>query len=142
MRCPAGAVPAPGPLTARSSRQTGPRPLDLQEDGSHEREHAQAHLAAVHAALERLDELCMQSWVPEEYLTHLHTIYEQKTEDYSKRLNGSGETDGQDGVRQEVLAAERAAVIRLRDQGRIDDAVLHQVERELDLEEQQLQADL
>lgn len=41
-----------------------------------------------------------------------------------------------------LLAAERAAVIRLRDQGRIDDEVLHQVERELDLEEQQIQADL
>jgi monovalent cation/hydrogen antiporter len=45
-------------------------------------------------------------------------------------------------LRQEVLTAERAAVIRLRDQGRIDDEVLRQVERELDLEEQQIQADL
>ena len=59
-------------------------------------------------------------------------------------------TDEQDGdhqeakrrLRQEMLTAERAAVIRLRDQGRIDDEVLHQVERELDLEEQQIQADL
>jgi Arc/MetJ family transcription regulator len=41
-----------------------------------------------------------------------------------------------------VLTAERAAVIRLRDQGRIDDEVLRQVERELDLEVQQIQADL
>ena len=124
--------------------------LDLQEDGSREQEHAQAHLAAVHAALERLDELCMQSWVPEEYLTHLRSVYEQKSEGYSRRLNGSGDEDERDGdrqeaklrLRQEVLTAERAAVIRLRDQGRIDDEVLRQVERELDLEEQQIQADL
>jgi CPA1 family monovalent cation:H+ antiporter len=126
------------------------RVLRLQEDGSREQEHAQAHLAAVHAALERLDELCMQPWVPDEYLTHLRAVYEQKTEDYTRRLNESGETGERDGgrqeaklrLRQEVLTAERAAVIRLRDQGRIDDEVLRQVERELDLEEQQIQADL
>ena len=92
----------------------------------------------------------MQPWVPDEYLTHLRAVYEQKTEDYTRRLNESGETGERDGgrqeaklrLRQEVLTAERAAVIRLRDQGRIDDEVLRQVERELDLEEQQIQADL
>jgi Na+/H+ antiporter len=126
------------------------RVLHLQEDGSREREHAQAHKAAVDAALARLDELCMQPWVPEEYLTHLRSVYEQKSEDYTRRLNETGDTDESDGdrqevklrLRQEVLVAERAAVIRLRDQGRIDDEVLRQVERELDLEEQQIQADL
>ena len=126
------------------------RLLHLQEDGSREREHAQAHLIAVHAALARLDELAMEQWVPEEYLTHLRSVYEQKIEDYTRRLNESGTTDDQDGdrlaaqrrLRQEVLTAERTAVIRLRDQGRIDDEVLRQVERELDLEEQRLQSDL
>jgi len=126
------------------------RLLQLQEDGSREREHAQAHLTAVHAALARLDALAMEQWVPEEYLTHLRSVYEQKIEDYTRRLNESGTTDDQDGdrlaaqlrLRQEVLTAERAAVIRLRDRGRIDDEVLRQVERELDLEEQRLQADL
>jgi monovalent cation/hydrogen antiporter len=124
--------------------------LHLQEDGSRELEHAQAHLAAVQAALARLDELCMQPWVPEEYLTCLRSVYEQQSEEYRKQLNGTGDTDEQDGDRQEaklrlgqeILTAERAAVIKLRDQGRIDDEVLRQVERELDLEEQQLQADL
>jgi Arc/MetJ family transcription regulator len=42
-------------------------------------------------------------------------------------------------LRQEVVTAERRAVIRMRDQGHSDDEVLCQVERELDLEEQQLQ---
>jgi len=45
-------------------------------------------------------------------------------------------------LRQEQLQAERNAIIHLRDQGRIDDEVLRQVERELDLEEQRLEADL
>jgi monovalent cation/hydrogen antiporter len=38
----------------------------------------------------------------------------------------------------EVLYAERAAVIRLRDQGHIADEVLRTLERELDLEDQRL----
>jgi hypothetical protein len=41
-------------------------------------------------------------------------------------------------VCEDVLRAERDAVITLRDQGRIDDEALHTVERELDLEEQYL----
>ena len=44
----------------------------------------------------------------------------------------------QQRLRREVLRAERAAVIGLRDQGRIDDETLRLVERELDLEEQRL----
>ena len=104
----------------------------------------------MHAALARLDDLAMEQWVPEVYLTHLRSVYEQKIEDYTRRLNEFGTTDDQDGdrlaaqrrLRQEVLTAERAAVIKLRDRGRIDDEVLRQVERELDLEEQQLQTDL
>jgi monovalent cation/hydrogen antiporter len=75
------------------------RLLHLQQDGSREKEHAQAHVAAVQAALERLDELCMQPWVPEDYLTHLRSVYEQKAEDYTKRLNGSGDEDERDGDR-------------------------------------------
>ncbi len=38
----------------------------------------------------------------------------------------------------EVLKAERVAVIRLPDQGHIDDEVLRTLERELDLEDQRL----
>ena len=64
------------------------------------------------------------------------------------RLDGAGAADERDEVRpearhrlhKEVLQAERAAVIWLRDDGRIDDEVLRQVERELDLEEQRLKA--
>jgi CPA1 family monovalent cation:H+ antiporter len=37
-------------------------------------------------------------------------------------------------IRRETLAAERAALIRLRDEGAISDDVLLELERELDLE--------
>src|SRR6266700_3179137 len=126
------------------------RLLHLQEDESREREHVQAHLAAAHAALARLDELATEEWVPEEELTHLRSVCEEKIKDFTVRLDGVVAAAERDGdrpaagrrLRQEMLQAERAAVIRLRDQGRIDDEVLRLVERELDLEEQRLLADL
>jgi hypothetical protein len=41
-------------------------------------------------------------------------------------------------LQQGTLQAERSAVIGLRNQGEINDEVLHRIERELDLEEQRL----
>src|SRR5216683_3263368 len=120
------------------------RLLGLEPDSSLEREHAQAHLVAARAALSRLDELAAEAWVPEEALARLRAHYAQKLETLSEAMDGVGDErfDGhepaQQQLRREVLAAERAAVIGLRDQGRIDDETLRLVERELDLEEQRL----
>lgn len=126
------------------------RLLHLREDGSREREHTQAHLAAAHAAQDRLNELAEEEWVPDEDLTRLRSIYEDKIEAFTTRMDDTGVTNERDGDRpaakrrlhQELLKAERNAIIHLRDQGRIDDEVLRQVERELDLEEQRFQVDL
>lgn len=41
----------------------------------------------------------------------------------------------------EIIQVERAALIGLRDQGQIDDEVLREMERELDLEELRLRAE-
>ncbi len=97
----------------------------------------------------RLDELSSEAWVPDEALTHLRSIYEEKIKSYRSRLDGATTSEQNENtsfekrrLRQEVLHAERSAIIRLRDQGRIHDEVLRQVERELDLEEQRLQVDM
>jgi monovalent cation/hydrogen antiporter len=118
------------------------RLLSLEQDSSLEREHALAHLVAARAALSRLDELTTEAWVPQDALTHLRSHYAQKLRTLSEAIDGAGDErfDGhapvQQRLRQEVLTAERAAVIGLRDRGRIDDETLRLVERELDLEEQ------
>jgi Na+/H+ antiporter len=112
-----------------------------------EREHAQAHLVAARAALSRLDALATEAWVPEDALTHLRSHYAQKLEALTAAMDGAGDErfdghmPGEPQLRQEVLTAERAAVIGLRDRGRIDDETLRLVERELDLEEQRLQGE-
>jgi CPA1 family monovalent cation:H+ antiporter len=118
------------------------RRLGLQQDGSLEREHAEAHLVAARAALSRLDALADEEWVPQDALARLRAYYAHKLEILSEAMDGAGDErfDGheptQQQLRQEVLAAERAAVIGLRNRGRIDDETLRLVERELDLEEQ------
>jgi CPA1 family monovalent cation:H+ antiporter len=118
--------------------------LRLQQDGSLEREHAKAHLVAARAALSRLDEVASETWVPQEALTRLRSHYAHKLETLTQAIDGTGDEhfDGHQPVQQqllrEVLAAERSAIIGLRDQGSIDDETLRLVERELDLEEQRL----
>lgn len=121
--------------------------LGLEPDASLEQEHAQAHITAAHAAVERLSELAMEDDTPDEYLNRLRSHYEKKI----KRLKArnDGHEDGQhkslvaakQRLYQEALAAERDAIIRLRDQGHIDDEAMRIVERELDLEEQRLRGD-
>lgn len=121
------------------------RLLKLKGDTTFEQEHAQAHLAAIEAAQARLDELASEAWIPEDYLMHLRSYYEEQEQLTTARLDGGTATEeivhatAHNRLRQEVLRTERATVIRLRDQGHIDDEVLRLVERELDLEEQQLQ---
>jgi Na+/H+ antiporter len=125
------------------------RQLHLPVDEAHEQEYNQAHLAAARAALARLDELASEEWVSEEDLAHVRSLYESKIHDYTTRVGEAVQDSAQVGnrsenrrrLRHEVLQAERAAAIHLRDRGRIDDEVLRLMERELDLEEQRLQTD-
>ena len=125
------------------------RLLHLKEDDSRQKEHAQAHLEAARAALVRLDELSGENWISEDYVTHLRSLYEKKVKTYGPVADGADVSEFPDGthltdkrrLHQEVLNAERSTVIQLRDKGGIDDEVLREVERELDLEEQRLQAD-
>lgn len=117
------------------------RLLGIMRDGSLEQEHALAHQVAARAALARLDELAGEEQVPQEALASLRSHYASKLQALAnatdstiiERLDGHEPTQQQ--LKREILNAERAAVINLRDRGRIDDETLRLVERELDLEE-------
>jgi CPA1 family monovalent cation:H+ antiporter len=119
------------------------RRLGLGDDGSAEHEELHAREAATEAALRRLDELVTD--VP----GHLPLI-EQLRDRYAHRAEHYAHDHGHDGtdeapvdpeerdheaIRRAVLAAERVAIIELRDGGVISDDVLRRVERDLDLEE-------
>ncbi len=120
--------------------------LGITSDGTPEQERQQARRVAAQAALARLQEVAGQEWVAETRLADLRARYEEKARHAAEHLDGAlppheEEMASSRRLHREILQAERAAVIRLRDQGKIDDEVLREMERELDLEEQRFQAE-
>ncbi len=117
------------------------RRLGLRDDGVAEREESVARLAAARAALARIDDLAAEEWAPKEALAYLRAVEKHRIH----RFDSDGDADeaGRDEVmdtarrrlRRETLDAEREALIRLRNEGAINDEILHRIERELDLQQ-------
>lgn len=124
-------------------RKLGLRDRQAHEDALAE---AAAQHAAARAALVRLEELA-QSSTPQEVSDRLRAWAEHRSLGAWERLGRPPEEHGESPtaafrrLRREMLAAERDTFIRLRDEGRLDDEVLRQVLRELDLEEALLSRD-
>ena len=122
------------------------RVLNLHDDGGEEREENKARLVAAKAGASRLEELAGEGWLSEEIADDMRAHYQERKRRYGSRYLGSNddgiETQASDQLRlqRELLTAERQALTRLRDNGVINDEVLRRVERDLDLEEQGLQA--
>ena len=108
-------------------------------------EEKEARRAMVIAALEHI-----KSSQTSEDTHHLAAAYQDALIRYKRRLAAiTGQTyaahgiDADDhaqfvGLSRQLLRIERNTVLRLRDEGRINDAVLRQLERELDLNETRL----
>jgi monovalent cation/hydrogen antiporter len=119
-------------------------------EGEEEREETEARLRAAEAALARLEELADEDWVREETTARMRDLYEYRRRRFAARHSGRSES-GEEGdgyeehslayqrFRRELLGAERAALLRLRGEGRISDEVRRRVERDLDLEEARLE---
>ncbi len=122
-------------------------------DETLEREENEARLAATQSALGRLEELRDQDWVLDGTVDRVSGAYRYRERRFSA-LVPEGEFDGGvdgDGVDyetrseayqrlvREVLEAQRATVIEMRDRGEINDEVLRRIERELDLEDSRLE---
>jgi NhaP-type Na+/H+ or K+/H+ antiporter len=126
------------------------RRLGVQDDGADDlEEESRARLAAAEAALARLDELEGESWVREDTLERQRRFYGFRRR---RVLAYRGEADG-DGAElerrsldfqrltRELLRAQEAALVALRDERVISDEVLRRVQRELDLEDDRLDLD-
>jgi monovalent cation/hydrogen antiporter len=121
------------------------RLLRIRSDGEGDGEEREARLLAVQAAVERISSL------EEEWPDHRELV-DQLRAQYEHRVvhidpDGHGPRDEAEKellehrlIRHAVIEAEREAVIRLRDDGRISDDVMRRVERDLDLEELRLEA--
>jgi monovalent cation/hydrogen antiporter len=112
-------------------------------EGEEEREETEARLRAAEAALARLEELADQDWVREETTARMRDLYQYRRRRFSALHSGQSESGEEiDGYEErslayqrfgrELLGAERAALLRLRSEGRISDEVRRRVERDLE----------
>lgn len=121
------------------------RKLKIVEDGNIEREEMEGRLRAAEAALDRLDEISTRNnaLAGSEMVEWLRTKYNERIRRISACCvaidRGSyDQLVAFRNLQHEVIAAERRTAIRLRNQGEINDEVLHRIERDLDLEETRL----
>ena len=120
--------------------------LGVIDDGTQEsHEELKARLVATKAALSRIEELKAEDWTRDETLDRLQAMYEYRKRRLAARA-GKLEDDGYEDrsfqyqtIVREVLEAQRAEVVRLRNEGTISNEVMHRIERELDLEDERLE---
>jgi CPA1 family monovalent cation:H+ antiporter len=104
-----------------------------------------ARLRAARAAIDRIDELAEEDWVREETARRMRAAYDFRVRRYGARFDDADDGALERGslayqrLRREVLAAERGEIIRLRNQGYINDEVMRRIERDLDLEHERLE---
>jgi monovalent cation/hydrogen antiporter len=121
------------------------RALGVRPDRLHETEEARARVQAAEAALARIEELLDEEWVAEPEARQLRGVYDYRRRRYAARGGGGrgdpeieARSEALERLTREVLEAERAAVLALRDAGHIDDEVMRRIERDLDLEHARL----
>jgi CPA1 family monovalent cation:H+ antiporter len=116
------------------------RRVGVGDDGSAEHEELHAREAATEAALGRLDELVTEIPGHVELIDQLRDRYRHRADHYShghedEEVPEDQEERDHEAIRRAVLAAERLAILELRDRGVISDEAQRRVERDLDLEE-------
>ena len=110
-------------------------------NGMEEREERQARVKAVRAALVRLDEF--KGRADEELLGRLRLEFERRISelDSSQRITGNllgmPKPITYQFLLVDALEAERRTILRLRNEGVINDEVLRRIQRDLDLVELQ-----
>ena len=119
--------------------------LDMDDDDVLQRSEAHARTVAAYAAIARLDELRGCSWIHDQALERLRSLHEYRARRFEARALSTEEAHGYDEraeswvrIVRELHEAQRAAILRLRDEGTISDEVMELVQRDLDLEDMRL----
>lgn len=124
------------------------RRLGVEEDDVNAREELHARTQATDTALAQLRDLPADPRIREDTVERMRGLYEFRRRRLAQRADGVGDDEEDVEARsrdyqrlvREVLDAQRERLIALRDEGEISDAVMHRLVRELDLEEQRLDA--
>jgi CPA1 family monovalent cation:H+ antiporter len=121
------------------------RRLHVSRDGSEDAEEIRARLTATKAALSRLDQLAGEEWTRDDTIDRMRGLYDYRKRRFAARA-GKIEDDGYEDrslayqqLVQSVLAAQREALVHLRNDGEISNETMNRVITELDLEESRLE---
>jgi NhaP-type Na+/H+ or K+/H+ antiporter len=105
----------------------------------------QARLVGARAALGRLEDICGNSGIPPGAQESMREDYEERIRRYTAGIEAGGTTEeyaqssaARRDWRRELLAAEREAIVSLRDRGRITPQMMCRIMRDLDLEESRI----
>jgi hypothetical protein len=123
------------------------RRLGVLDDGTEEEAEEQAaRIAAAEAALEALDGLAEEEWTRDDTIERMRGLYGFRRRRFATLR---GDLEDEDGivdrslayqrVMHDVIEAQRAAIVQMRNQGLISADVMRRVERDLDLEETRLE---
>ncbi|HET6276496.1 MAG TPA: Na+/H+ antiporter [Candidatus Cybelea sp.] len=118
------------------------RCLRIEDDGAAVREERLALMATARAGLERLDDLKRQGSYPPGVLELHRKRLEARLAEFT---SAGGQTRAAQTTamfrraQRELIAAQRAKLIRLRQSGKIDNTVLRRLQRAFDLESVELQ---
>ena len=120
--------------------------LGISSDGTEEQEELRARLEATRAALEQIDALEQEEWTRDDTIDRMRRMYEYRQRRFKAQ---AGKIDDDVGYEdralayqqkvQSVLAAQRARLVHLRNEGVISNEVMNRVVREFDLEESRLE---
>jgi monovalent cation/hydrogen antiporter len=116
------------------------RVLGVSDDGSAEREDAKARIRTAEAALARLEELLDEGAVRPDTAERLRGQLGFRRDRFRARFDDADDGEIEDrsvayqNVLRELLAAEQAELVDLRNRGVIDSSVMQRVQRDLDLE--------
>jgi monovalent cation/hydrogen antiporter len=120
--------------------------LGMPDDHETQRQGVVARQATARAALERIDALYAQDWVRADSRDRLRAMYEFRLKRLKQRagvLDLDTDLNAQSLAYQravrELLDTQRAELLRLRNTGEISNDVMHEVTRDLDLEDQRLE---
>ena len=122
------------------------RRVRLETDEDDGEEEARAWIGATEAALARLEELEREDWAHDEVVQRLRDGYGLRQARYAARSDGhvdgglEEKSEVAKRLRRELIDAEREALVGMRREGKIGDAVERRVRRELDLEDARLGA--
>jgi monovalent cation/hydrogen antiporter len=121
------------------------RRVGIQADETEATEELRARLMATKAALAQIDALETEDWTHDDTIDRMRRLYEYRKRRLAARA-GKIEDDGYEDrslayqqVVQSVLAAQREALVELRDERTISNEVMNRILRELDLEESRLE---